>query len=321
MKTLLCFVAMVFTLVVDGLPAQAAHYPEKPVTCVVPFAPGGAADISVRMLVEPLQKEFGQPIVIVNKGGGSGIPGLHSVLRAEPDGYTVAGGALGNAFVATFFLDAPRFDLDKIGFVGAYMPQERILLAKKDKPYKKWEEFVTYAKANPGKISVGSGASQEALEVVRSAAIRDGLNLKYVMYKSGGEATADLLGGHIDVCELGVGTPGYQAARKGDLVILTNLGSDRIPFFENIPSLKDRGYPYATALSYGFAFPDKTPEAIRAKWEKALEKVLQDKELREKMENAGFRPKFMDSGAYKKFSQDTVQSIDSMLQYNKQGAK
>lgn len=301
--------------------ASAAGYPVKPITCIVPYAPGGAADISVRMMVDKTQAVLGKPVVVVNKGGGSGVPGLMSALRAAPDGYTVAGGAPGNAFIAAYFLDAQPFDLDKIVFVAGYMPQERILLARPDKPYKTWEEFAAYAKAHPGEISVGSGASQEALEVVRSAALRDGLQLKYVMYKSGGEASADLLGGHIDVCEMGVGTPGYQAARKGVLNILVNLGSDKIPFFEQIPSLKDKGYPYGTALQYGFVMPDGTPEAVRAVWENAVRKVLEDPDLRQRMTAAGFRPQFMTGAAYGELSRKAVSDVQSMLEYNRKNDK
>ena len=104
-------------LMLGALPARA-EYPDKAITCIVPFAPGGAADITVRMVADYLSKEIGQPLVIVNKGGGSGIPGLNFGLKARPDGYTVLGGSIGNAFVATYFLGAPAYDMDKIAFVG-----------------------------------------------------------------------------------------------------------------------------------------------------------------------------------------------------------
>lgn len=89
------------------------------------------------------------------------------------------------------------------------------------------------------------------------------------MYKSGGPATADLLGDHIDVCDLGTGTAGFQAARKGDLIIIANLGTAEVPFFPDVPKLRDMGAPFATSLMYGFAFPNGTPEVIRLKWEQA----------------------------------------------------
>ena len=113
------------------------------------------------------------------------------------------------------------------------MPQDRLLLTRPDKPYKTWKELVDYAKAHPGTVSVGSGASQEALEVLHAAAIHDGIKFRLVMYKSGGPATADLMGGHIDACELGVGTAGYQAARKGDWPIWELRKSRTLPAYPN----------------------------------------------------------------------------------------
>mgnify|MGYP001029797710 FL=1 len=179
------FGLLLVALLLAGTGSASAQYPDKAVTCIVPFAPGGAADISVRMVADYLSKELGQPLVIVNKGGGSGIPGLNFGLKAKNDGYTVIGGAIGNALVATYFLKAPAYNLDDIIFVGAYMPQDRLLLTRPDKPYKTWKELVDYAKAHPGTVSVGSGASQEALEVLHAAAIHDGIKFRLVMYKSG----------------------------------------------------------------------------------------------------------------------------------------
>lgn len=304
-----------------GWQTAAAAYPEKAITCVVPFAPGGAADISVRMLADALGKELGQPLAIVNKGGGSGIPGLNYGLKAANDGYTVIGGAIGNALVATKFLKAPDYNLDDMVFVGGYMPQDRLLLTRPDKPYKTWKEFIDYARAHPDEVSVGSGASQEGLEVVRSAGLHDGAKMKYVMYKSGGPATADLLGGHIDAAELGVGTAGYQAARKGDLIVLANLGTAEVPHFPDVPKLRDLGYPFSTSLMYGFVFPKGTPEAVRAKWEQALATVLKNPEVVATMEAAGFVPQFLSGRDYGAFSRNAVNSVQKMLKYNEQGGK
>ena len=307
-------------LMLGALPARA-EYPDKAITCIVPFAPGGAADITVRMVADYLSTELGQPLVIVNKGGGSGIPGLNSGLKARPDGYTVLGGSIGNAFVATYFLGAPAYDMDKIAFVGAYMPHDRLLLTRPDKPYKTWQELVEYARTHPGEVAIGHGASQEGLEVVKAAGIKEGVSFNQVMYKSGGPATADLLGDHIDVCDLGTGTAGFQAARKGDLIIIANLGTAEVPFFPDVPKLRDMGAPFATSLMYGFAFPNGTPEAIRLKWEQALAKVMQNKELLDKMHAAGFTPAFLNGKEYREFSRNSTIAVQEMLKYNKQGSK
>ena len=217
-----------------------------------------------------------------------------------------------------YFLKAPAYNLDDIIFVGAYMPQDRLLLTRPDKPYKTWKELVDYAKAHPGTVSVGSGASQEALEVLHAAAIHEGIKFRLVMYKSGGPATADLMGGHIDACELGVGTAGYQAARKGDLLVLANLGTSEVPYIAGVPKLRDMGYPFATSLMYGFAFPKGTPKAICDKWEQAIANVLKNPELQDKMKAAGFIPQFLSGKDYDAFSRHSVESVQEMLKYNEQ---
>ena len=296
--------------------AQAA-FPEKPINVIVAYAPGGTGDISVRMLAKKLESILGQPLVITNKGGGAGVPGFEYVMKARPDGSTISAPAT-PAFSASIFLRKKAYDLNDMSFVATYMINDRILLARTDRPYKTWEEFKAYIKANPGKVSIGSGASQEAVEVLRSVAIKEGLDVNFVMYKSGGEASADLIGGHIDACELGVGTAGYQAARKGDLNILLNLGAGEVPDFPNLPKLHaDLGHPFYTSAPYAFILPKGTPEDIRATWENAIKVALQDPELQNAMLKAGFSPKFMTGEESKAFCQESVNLIPAMLEFNK----
>lgn len=296
--------------------AQAA-FPEKPLNVIVAFAPGGTADISVRMLAKKLESILGQPLVITNKGGGAGVPGFDYVMKAKPDGYTIAAPST-PAFSASIFLRKKAYDLNEMCFAGSYMLNDRILLARTDKPYKTWEEFKAYIKANPGKISIGSGASQEAVELLRSVAIKEGLNVNFVMYKSGGEASADLIGGHLDACELGVGTAGYQAARKGELNILLNLGTGDVPDFPNLPKLHaDFGHPFYVSVSYSFILPKGTPEKIRATWENAIKLALEDQELQQAMLKAGFSPKFMSGQETKDFCVEATKLLPAMLEFNK----
>lgn len=314
--------ALGFALCMLGTGGVAhAAYPEKPINVIVAFAPGGTADITVRMLARPLEKILGQPLVIINKGGGAGVPGLKYALNAKPDGYTIAGGGPCASFSAAFFLKSEPFNMDDMVFAGGYTFLDRILLARKDKPYKTWDEFVAYVKANPGKVSVGSGASQESVEVLRAVALKEGLDMNFVMYKSGGEASADLIGGHVDACELGVGTAGYHAARKGDLNVLANLGSGDIPGFPDVPRLTDMGYPYYTTNLYGFILPKGTPDEIRARWESALQQALEDPELKAAMEKGGFKPVFRNSQEYEAYSREAVKSIPAMLEFIRQAGK
>lgn len=310
---------LVSTLLLFGAsPAAQAAFPEKPVTVVVGFAPGGTGDLTVRMLAKPLEKILGQPVVIVNKGGGAGMPGFEYVLKAKPDGYTISAPGVGSCTSSALFLRNKTYNLDDMSLVGGYMYLDRILLAKIDKPYKTWQEFVDYVKANPGKVSVGSGASQEATEVLRSFAIKNGLDINFVMYKSGGEASADLIGGHIDACELGVGTAGYQAARKGELNVLLNLGLNDVPDIPNVPKLHgDLGHPFYASLSYGFVLPKGTPEEVRVIWENALKQAVADPLVQENMKKAGLVAEFIPQKDYRAALEDSTKSLVKLVEYIK----
>jgi tripartite-type tricarboxylate transporter receptor subunit TctC len=321
MKKLLCLMAMTVMLSMGALQAQAAEYPTRSITIVMPFAAGGIGDTSARILADSLQRELGQPVLVVNRTGGATIPGTLSGLRAAPDGYTIVAGSPGNAFSAAIFTEATRFDLDAMTFVAAYLSQDRIVMMRPDRPYKNWQEFVAYAKANPGRVSFGSGGSPEAMEAFRSAAISAGLELRYVMYAGGADAATDVLGGHIDLIEAGVGSPGFQAARKGELMILANLGYSEIPGFPGIPRLTELGAPFAAGLVFGFVFPQDTPEPIRLKWEQAIQKLVQDKEIIEKLEALGPTITFMTGAEYEAFTKKAIADVDAMIEFTKEARK
>ncbi len=297
--------------------AEALDYPTKPVTIIIPWGTGGMTDVSNRMLAEKLKVELGQPIVIINKAGASGIIGLRFALSKKPDGYTICGGPMTLALTSPYFQDAEPFDVDKIKFVGSYMPQERVLFAQMDAPYKTFEEFIAYVKEHPGEISLGSGGAQWALEVMKSIAVKEGLKMKYVMFKSGGAASTAILGRHVDVAETGVGTPAYQAAREDKLRILVDLGSETVPNFPDVRNLKERGYPFQTMFEYGWVVHGDVSEEIRQRLEDALKTIMQDPELLENMRNIGFLPRFLPGTEYEKISISAVKSIPELVEYNK----
>ena len=314
MKRILAAILPILALLCCGGIAAAA-YPDKPVTFVVGYAPGGTADVSVRMLADRMQKHLGQPIVIQNKGGAGGIIGLESVLRAAPDGYTVFAGAPFVAVSSSYFLKKKPLSLEDMEMVGGYMPQERCLFVPADAPYTTWEEFVDYVKKNPGAISIGSGASQWSTDLLKAIAHKEGLNYNLVMYKSGGEASSDFFGGHIQAVELGVGTPVYQAAREGKARLIIDLAADTVPFFEDTPTLLSKGYPWAVYTEYGFSVPKGTPEPVRATLEAALKATMEDPELIQLMKNAGYLPRFQTGAEYLAVSKECVTNIESLLHY------
>lgn len=316
-RSIFCLIAvfLVWSFLGGSLSA-AEKYPSKPITFVVPWGPGGMTDVTARLLAEKFKVELGQPILVMNKPGASGILGLKYALSREADGYTVVVTPMTDALTNAYFQGIEPFNIKDLSFVASYMPQERVLFTTLDKPYKTFQEFIEYAKKHPGQISVGGGGAW-AEEVLKSIAVKEGLKMKYVVFKSGAEISTAILGKHVDVCETGTGTPAFQAAREGKLILLVNLGSETVPFFPEAKNLKQLGYPFATLMEYGLAVPAGTPENIRKKLEDTLRKVVNDPEVKEKMANMGLSPRFLDGKGFEKIATEAVKSVPELIKYNK----
>ena len=295
----------------------ADKYPTKPITFIIPWGAGGMTDVSGRLLADKFKKELGQPIVVINKPGASGIVGLKYGLKQKADGYTVVVGPMTLALTTPYFQGTKPFNVEDLSFVASYMPQERVLFTTPDKPYKTFDKFLEYAKKHPGEVSVGSAGAQWALEVMKSIAVKEKLKLKYVMFKSGAAGSSAILGKHVDLCETGTGTPAYQAAREGKLLLLVDLGSETVPYFPKAKNLKQLGYPFTTLLEYGLVVKAGTPEPIVKKLEATLKKALQDPEISGKMTKMGLTPRFLPGTEYEKICRNAVKSIPEMIEYNK----
>lgn len=313
-KSLMMLLLLCLTVILSG-PVLAAEWPTKPLTLIIPWAPGGMTDVSSRLLVERFKDKLGQPVMVNNQGGAGGITGMRALLASAPNGYTFASGAISSAFSAPFLLKAPQFDLDKVSYIGGYSFQARTVFTLPGKPYKTWAEFVAYAKKNPGKISAGSGGSQIGLDGFKSVAKKEGLKLNFVMFKSGGEASTSLLGGHVDVCEVGSGTPAYQAGRQGKLIPLLGLSQNPDVHFPNLTGVSDLGYPFAVTSVYGMVMPNGVPEAIRAKLEKTLKDTLQGKSVQENMSNMGLDGRFISGKDFEVTVKKIVAEVPKLSKY------
>jgi len=297
--------------------ARAENWPSRPITAIVPWAVGGMTDVTTRLLVEKLKEKLGQPVVVSNMGGAGGITGMRAIMSAKADGYTIGSGAISSALSAPYFLDSPTFDLKKLDYIGGYAMQERIIFAPVGKPYKTWPELMDYVKKNPGTLSVGFGGNQLSVEVTKSLMKKEGLKLKLVMFKTGGEASTAMLGGHVDLVETGSGTPAYQAAREGKLIPIVDLGSGTDPHFTKLKNMVDLGYPYSCASDYGMIVPPGVPEPIRAKLEKALKEVLEDPGVKETLFTMGLKNKFLTGREYRDLVVKMVESIPKLAEFVK----
>jgi len=315
-KFIVILIMVCLVLLIGSLAIMAEEeYPTKPIILVVPYGAGGMTTTTGRLIVDKIKHELGQPVVLVNKPGAAGLVGINYFLREVADGYTALVVGTDSLIVPLFQGEKEPVDPGKFKYVGSYMFQERVLFAQMDAPYKTWAEFVAYVKEHPGEVTFG-GDDMWATSIMKSVAVKEGLKIKYVNFDSGAEASAAILGRHVEVCETGVGTPAYQAARADKLRILIDLSSETVPNFPDVQNVLDKGYPFAETMALGIVLHAEVPEYIREIWENAFKTVMQDPELIDKMEKLGLTPEFVDGQEWEKICKGVL-AVGDLLEYIK----
>jgi tripartite-type tricarboxylate transporter receptor subunit TctC len=274
-----------------GLVAQAgAAYPEKPVTIIVPFPPGGSTDMVARAIAPKLQASLGQPFVIDNRAGATGAIGATAVKNAAPDGYTFLVASIGvyaiNPFIQKKLQYDPVKDLDPIT-VAVRAPN--VLVANPNFPANSVPELIALLKKTPGKItfaSSGAGSSDHL-----TAALfwqKTGTDGIHVPYKGGAPAITDLLAGHADVSFQNINAV-ISHIKAGKLKVLAVTGDKRSPLLPNVPTLAEAGVKGADVFSWqAIAGPKGMPADVKQKLHTAIVAALNDPENRKRMEDIGF---------------------------------
>ncbi len=306
--------AAAFVITSLAMPAMGAGFPEKPVNLMVPNSVGGMADVATRIVADGLIKELGQPAVVQNKPGAGGVVCLKFVSKSAPDGYTVFSGNTTQPIAISILTGKEPVEIGDYEVVGGFLPNERALYIQPDAPYSTWEEFIDYAKKHPEEVRIGFGGNQWSLELLRYVTKKAGINCKLVNYKSGGEASADFFGRHIDIAELGVGTAVYQAAVEGKAKVLAVTSGGKIPAFPDTPRLMDKGYPYPVLTEFGMLLPKGTPQPFVERLETALKNVLASPETMEKFAKLGAQARFSSGKELKSRCDEVTSGVKVMLE-------
>jgi tripartite-type tricarboxylate transporter receptor subunit TctC len=285
MKSLLAGVALA-----AGLAANAfAAYPDKPVTIIVPFPPGGSTDMVARAIAPKLQEKLGQPFVIDNRPGATGAIGATAVKNAAPDGYTFMVASIGvfavNPFIQKKLQYDPVKDLDPIT-VAVRAPN--VLVTRPDFPANSVAELIAVLKKSPDKISFatsGAGSSDHL-----TAALfwqKSGTSGIHVPYKGGAPAITDLIAGHADVSFQNINAV-INHIKAGKLKVLAVTGDKRSPLLPQVPTLAEAGVKGVDVFSWqGIAGPKGMPADVKAKLHAAIVAALNDPENRKRMEDIG----------------------------------
>jgi tripartite-type tricarboxylate transporter receptor subunit TctC len=275
-----------------ALPAAAQDYPNRPITLVVPFPPGGSTTIVARIVADKMSEALGQSIVIDNRGGAGGTIGSRAVSKSAPDGYTILLGysgtlAIGPTLYGNVGYD-PRKDFDPIGRIGT---APNTLVVHPSVPVHSVAELIAYAKNNPGKVNYGSAGigtvSHVCGEYFANVA---GVTLTHIPYKGTGPAIIDLLGGHIPMAFAPVPAT-HENAQSGKLRMLAVTSAMRSTLLPDVPTIAEAALPgFEAVLRYGLVAPPGTPRAIIARLNAALNAALTSEDVRARLAIDGAEP-------------------------------
>jgi len=260
--------------------AQQGEYPTRPIKIIVCLPPGGGVDTVTRVVSDRLQRRLGQPIVIENKGGQSGNLGAEAVFLAEPDGYTLLASQPAPITTNPLLYKSVSFDPARFTPVAVMTTIPNTLTVRADFPAKNVQEFIAYAKANPGKVSYasqGNGTTSHLTAVMFEQAT--GTKLLHVPYRGTAPAINDLMGGHVDAFfnELATSTELHKAGKARILAVTT---AARVPELPDVPTLQEAGLSgFVSDTWNAISAPPKTPATIVAKLNAAINEVLKAPEM------------------------------------------
>lgn len=296
--------------------AQTPAYPSRPVTLIVPFPPGGLADIVARPVAESLSRELGQPVVIENKGGAGGGIGMGVAARAKPDGYTLLM-ALSSLTVlpeADALLGrSPMFGLNDLRPIARYTADPTVLAVRADAPWKSAKEFIDDARKRPGAINFGSSGNYGTMHVpMEILAQTAGVKLTHVPFTGAGPAVLALLGGQIDAVSTGPATV-LQQVKAGKIRVLAHWGHAPLAALPEVASLKDLGYNAEYAQWSGLFIQSGAPEAIAQRVRAAARIAAQDPKVREVIQNTGSPVVYLDSPDFEKYVQADARRMTDVV--------
>jgi tripartite-type tricarboxylate transporter receptor subunit TctC len=267
--------------------AWAQAYPTRPVRIIVPYAPGGAPDIIARLIGPWLSARLGQPFVIENRPGGGNNIGTEAVVRAPPDGYTLLLVSTTNAINATLYDKLNFVFLRDIAAVAGISSLPLVMVVNPSVPAKTVPEFTAYAKANPGKINLGSPGigtpPHVAGELFKMMA---GVDLVHVPYRGGGAVMTDLLGGQVQVL-FGSTSLTIEHIRAGKLRPLAVTTATRWEGLPDIPTVNDFVSGYEASAVFGLGAPRNTPAEIIDTLNKEINAALADPKMKARLADLG----------------------------------
>ena len=285
MKKTICAIGAALTIT-----SAMAAWPDKPITLIVPFSPGGSSDMIARTLVPKLTEKFGTTFIVENRAGAGGTLGAAFAKRAAPDGYTIFVSSLGPFVIAPHLTKNAGYDaLKDFDYITVAVQAPNVLAVPANSPHKSFADVLAFHKANPAKMtfaSAGNGTSDHlTAELFWQTTGTTGV---HVPYKGGAPAMADLLGGQVDATFMNINT-GIPNIKAGKLRALAITSAKRSPLLPDAPSMEELGITGVTVYSWqAVAVPKGLPADIKSKLHQAIVAALNDPVIKPKLLDLGF---------------------------------
>jgi tripartite-type tricarboxylate transporter receptor subunit TctC len=268
--------------------AGAQVYPARPITMVMPYAPGGPGDTITRVFAAAMQKTLGQQVVVDNPSGASGTIGTAKVARAAPDGYTLLMIHVSHATNLAMYKGLPYHPVDDFEPIGSATNGPMVIVARNDFPPKDLDEFIGYLRANGSGVSLahaGVGSASHLCGLMMMSALN--VKLNEIPYKGTGPALNDLMGGQVDVlCDQTSGT--VPPVKAGRIKAFAAAGKARLPSLPAVPAIAEAGVQgFDINISFGLYAPKGTPKPVLEQLTAALQKAVADPEVRTRLEGMG----------------------------------
>lgn len=292
-----------------GVQGASTDYPERAITLVCPYPPGGITDLGARALADAMEKHLKQSVVVANKAGGATTIGGNAVVTSKPDGYTLGffPSSASIPEVYTYFYQAPYSSKDLRPVSKVAIPVLTISV-KGDSPLNTVKDLVEFARKNPGAKIALHGKSTQGYLVMRTIAKNENVSLVDVPFEGDTKIVPAILGGHVPA-----GTPAYPAVRalaeSKQIKVLALLLDKRADFAPNIPSLVEAGFKLPPGAYLGVFAPRNTPDSVIKKLSDVIAKITQEQEFRTKVHNMGIQVSFDDPKSFEKSIEEYKENL------------
>jgi len=280
-------------------PGFAQAFPSRPVHFIVPYAPGGSADVLARIVGERLSQRWGQPVLVESRPGGGTVIGNALAAKAPPDGHTIL--FISNSFVINAKLrhDLPYDGMKAFEPVANMVNSPQVIAVNAVSPYRDFKDWLADAKARPGFVSIGTLGPATTQHIAAEMLQRTtGTQLIYTAFTGGAPAVNAALGGHIDLVLANLSEVSAQI-EGGKLRALAVTSRERLDPIRQVPTVAEMGYPtYEAVAWFGVAAPAGTPADVIAKIAEALRVALAEPEIRQRIVTLGLQPAYMDPKAF-----------------------